>query len=57
MLEEYVMAADVSDDVGESLMTRDADYEPPEVPFQPKPTSVSIAAAAARPRVHGGAST
>ena len=46
MLEEYVMAADVSDDVGESLMTRDADYEPPEVPFQPKPTSVSIAAAA-----------
>ncbi|HVK85486.1 MAG TPA: serine/threonine-protein kinase [Kofleriaceae bacterium] len=45
MLEEYVMDADVSDDVGESLMTRDADYEPPEVPFQPKPTSVSILAA------------
>jgi serine/threonine-protein kinase len=44
MLEEYVMADDVSEDVGESLMVRDADFEPPEVPFQPKPTSVSIAA-------------
>jgi serine/threonine-protein kinase len=42
MLEEYVMTDDVSDDVGESLMVRDADFEPPEVPFQPKPTSVSI---------------
>jgi len=44
MLEEYVMADDVSEDVGESLMVRDEDFEPPEVPFQPKPTSVSIAA-------------
>ena len=44
MLEEYVMADDVSEDVGESLMLRDEDFEPPEVPFQPKPTSVSIAA-------------
>jgi serine/threonine-protein kinase len=44
MLEEYVMADDVSEDVGESMMQRDADFEPPEVPFQPKPTSVSIAA-------------
>ena len=33
----------VSDDVGESLMARDEDFEPPEVPFQPKPTSVSVA--------------
>jgi hypothetical protein len=33
-----------SDDVGESLMVRDDDFEPPEVPFQPKPTSVSVAA-------------
>jgi len=44
MLEEYVMADDVSEDVGESMMQRDDDFEPPEVPFQPKPTSVSIAA-------------
>jgi serine/threonine-protein kinase len=44
MLEEYVMADDISEDVGESLMVRDEDFEPPEVPFQPKPTSVSIAA-------------
>ncbi len=43
MLEEFVMTDDVSDDVGESLMVRDEDFEPPEVPFQPKPTSVSIA--------------
>jgi serine/threonine protein kinase len=47
MLEEFVMTDDVSDDVGESMMVRDDDYEPPEVPFQPKPTSVSIVAAAA----------
>ena len=45
MLEEYVMTDDVSDDVGENLMLRDEDFEPPEVPFQPKPTSVSIIAA------------
>lgn len=45
MLEEYVMTDDVSDDVGESLMLRDENFEPPEVPFQPKPTSVSIIAA------------
>jgi serine/threonine-protein kinase len=44
MLEEYVLDEDVSDDVGESLMSRDEDFEPPEVPFQPKPTSVSILA-------------
>jgi serine/threonine-protein kinase len=47
MLEEFVMTDDVSDDVGENLMVRDEDFEPPEVPFQPKPTSVSILAAAA----------
>ncbi|HEX4416964.1 MAG TPA: serine/threonine-protein kinase [Kofleriaceae bacterium] len=45
MLEEYVLDEEVSDDVGESLMARDEDFEPPEVPFQPKPTSVSIIAA------------
>jgi hypothetical protein len=45
MLEEYVLDEEVSDDVGESLMARDEDFEPPEVPFQPKPTSVSISAA------------
>src|SRR5262245_39652585 len=46
MLEEFVMTDDVSDDVGVNLMKRDDDFEPPEVPFQPKPTSVSIAAVA-----------
>ena len=45
MLEEYVMADDVSEDVGESLMVGDENFEPPNVPFQPKPTSVSIALA------------
>ena len=45
MLEEFVMTDDVSDDVGVNLMKRDDDFEPPEVPFQPKPTSVSIQAA------------
>jgi len=45
MLEEYVLDEEVSDDVGESLMSRDEDFEPPEVPFHPKPTSVSISAA------------
>jgi hypothetical protein len=44
MLEEFVMTDDVSDDVGESMIQRDDDFEPPEVPFQPKPTSVSVAA-------------
>jgi len=44
MLEEYVLDEEVSDDVGESLMARDEGFEPPEVPFQPKPTSVSIVA-------------
>jgi serine/threonine-protein kinase len=44
MLEEFVMTDEVSDDVGESLMQPDEDFEPPEVPFQPKPTSVSVVA-------------
>jgi hypothetical protein len=48
MLEEYVLTDDVSEDCGESMIQRDADFEPPEVPFQPKPTSVSIVAAATR---------
>ena len=42
MLEEYVLTDEPSDDVGESLMQADGDFEPPEIPFQPKPTSVSI---------------
>jgi len=45
MLEEYVLTDDPSDDVGENLIPADPDYEPPEIPFQPKPTSVSILAA------------
>lgn len=45
MLEEYVLSDAPSDDVGESLMVKDEDFEPPEVPFQPKPTSVSVTAA------------
>ena len=42
------MADDPSDDVGENLIQRDDGFEPPEVPFQPKPTSVSVAALADR---------
>jgi serine/threonine protein kinase len=38
MLEEFVLADQVSDDVGESMIARDDDFEPPDVPFQPKPT-------------------
>ncbi len=53
MLEEYVMTDDVSDDVGESLMFRDENFEPPDVPFQPKPTSVSIHAARESTSGHG----
>ena len=44
MLEEYVLTDDVSDDVGENLMGGDENFDAPEVPFQPKPTSVSIVA-------------
>ena len=43
MLEEYVLGDEVSDDVGENLIAPDADFEPVDVPFQPKPTSVSVA--------------
>ncbi|MBA3502110.1 MAG: hypothetical protein H0T65_17230, partial [Deltaproteobacteria bacterium] len=52
MLEEYVMTDDVSDDVGESLMIRDENFDAPEVPFQPKPTSVSIAALQSHSEIH-----
>jgi serine/threonine-protein kinase len=45
MLEEYVLTDEMSDDVGENLLGRDENFEPPDVPFQPKPTSVSIVAA------------
>jgi len=44
MLEEFVMTDEPSDDVGVSMIQRDDDFEPPEVPFHPKPTSVSVAA-------------
>ena len=43
MLEEYVLDEVVSDDVGENLISGDAEFESDDVPFQPKPTSVSIA--------------
>jgi serine/threonine-protein kinase len=45
MLEEFVMADDPSDDVGENLISGADDFDAPAVPFQPKPTSVSVAAA------------
>ncbi len=47
MLEEYVLTDEPSDDVGENLIPADPDFDPPEIPFQPKPTSVSIIAARA----------
>jgi eukaryotic-like serine/threonine-protein kinase len=42
MLEEYVLADDVSDDVGENLIAGNDDFQPAVVPFQPKPTSTHI---------------
>jgi serine/threonine-protein kinase len=52
MLEEYVLTDDVSDDVGENLMGGDENFDAPEVPFQPKPTSVSIAALSSNSEIH-----
>jgi eukaryotic-like serine/threonine-protein kinase len=58
MLEEYVMTDEVSDDVGESMIQADDDFEPPAVPFQPKPTSVSVVALASNSEVrHATGST
>jgi eukaryotic-like serine/threonine-protein kinase len=42
MLEEYVLADDVSDDLGENLIANSDDFQPAAVPFQPKPTSTHI---------------
>jgi serine/threonine-protein kinase len=39
MLEEYVLSDQVSDDVGENLISPSEEVVPDEVPFQPKPTS------------------
>ncbi|MBL8623657.1 MAG: serine/threonine protein kinase [Myxococcales bacterium] len=48
MLEEYVLADDVSDDVGENLIAGRAqsepDFAPAPVPFQPRPTGTHAAA-------------
>ncbi len=48
MLEEYVLADDVSDDVGENLIGEraqsEADFAAPAVPFQPRPTGTHAAA-------------
>ncbi|MBP6836328.1 MAG: serine/threonine protein kinase [Kofleriaceae bacterium] len=46
MLEEYVLSEQVSDDVGENLIRPDADYQPDDVPFQPRPTGSHFAAPA-----------
>ncbi|MCL4224871.1 MAG: serine/threonine protein kinase [Myxococcales bacterium] len=47
MLEEYVLADDVSDDVGENLIARDPeDVAPAAVPFQPRPTGTASHAVA-----------
>lgn len=49
MLEEFVMTDEPSDDVGESLMVRDEDFEPPEVPFsRSRPRSRSSLGAQAK---------
>jgi len=42
MLEEFVLADDVSDDLGENLIPQTDDVPPPEVPFQPKPTQTVL---------------
>ena len=43
MLEEYVLADDVSDDLGVNLIAGHEDFQAADVPFQPKPTSTHIA--------------
>jgi serine/threonine-protein kinase len=50
MLEEFVLADVVSDDVGESMIVRDDDFDPPAVPFQPKPTGTHVPAPEATSR-------
>jgi eukaryotic-like serine/threonine-protein kinase len=45
MLEEFVLADDVSDDLGENLIPASEDVPPPEVPFHPKPTQTVLPAA------------
>jgi serine/threonine-protein kinase len=42
MLEEFVLADDVSDDLGENLIPQTDDVPPPEVPFLPKPTQTVL---------------
>lgn len=42
MLEEYVLADDVSDDLGENLIAGSDDFQAADVPFQPKPTQTHI---------------
>ncbi len=42
MLEEYVLADDVSDDLGENLIAGSDDFHAADVPFQPKPTQTHI---------------
>jgi len=43
MLEEYVLADQVSDDVGENLIAAAEEIRPDDVPFQPKPTRTVVA--------------
>jgi len=43
MLEEFVLADQVSDDVGENLIAAAEEARPDEVPFQPKPTRTAVA--------------
>ncbi|HTJ44589.1 MAG TPA: serine/threonine-protein kinase, partial [Kofleriaceae bacterium] len=42
MLEEYVLSDQVSDDVGENLISPSEEVAPDEVPFQPKPTQTIL---------------
>ncbi|MCE9571925.1 MAG: serine/threonine protein kinase [Deltaproteobacteria bacterium] len=44
MLEEYVLADQVSDDVGENLIAKSEEVPAADVPFQPKPTGTRIPA-------------
>src|SRR5512141_12629 len=44
MLEEYVLADQVSDEVGENLIAPSEEVIPEDVPFQPKPTSTVVPA-------------
>jgi eukaryotic-like serine/threonine-protein kinase len=56
MLEEFVLADDVSDDVGQNLIASADEVTPDDVPFQPRPTSTVASPAPPRGDFEDGTS-